>query len=927
MTEGYHAYSEFLVGLSKINQSEFVYHHHSGFDLRSEKLATWSTVSGLWDLGCWSARSRLTLSMRLAHSKERQRKCSRLCAPSLSLAAVMSKTSYMPCPFPLSLRKQGPNMALRELGPKGVHDLANWERQILYRSEVRSKMKFHENLLRRSRMSLDKKFEICTTGIPIRRETYKLLTRPPEPDFTWVGMILQLVFMINFWVAVIFQLIALTEVCADPFFCPMRGADLTKPMVAPPAKFRSIKLNTTQMFAPTFTAFSWPWNPVVKSGDNGFLSEWPYFQTHHGVDEKNSPKWYSAETIAKLQELASQVSLPNIAGCSIEKTGDEGFVWDPFEQMLREEFYKCDGANVPWGEGGVKKGEIIIERLTSTSGIPGNATDSVEYMSKVTFNYGSYKQRMKFTTDCMRELQSKCTKDKDFTPQDKYCVEGQPKGQGTIKAWWERIKTKFPSTRPESTKYNSEVAEQIGSCVAAKVTKSTHLCDCHEKAWNMYPLTYFYQGSDRIMVCEGGEDIGKVCQPARNNVIGSTPQCKPKMDRKGTVLKNFKCVENWKDSLPIGENFKYGCFFSSPTSQSELQFEYKKCNMNDKEGTINTNGGSLTLDQAKSLLDVNFSKRAALVLIFLFKECGYLSAAIVVAVVLLLLLGLFIVLSPILGICYVLMTGKTEGGLQTRLILVNLVGTVYGLIANYVLLIWIMVCNLSTMYRSFVMMTGLVRFQVNKSLLDMDQKFTTVSNIIYTLVMIIVIDDTTSGGGAKNTTTGLGAALATQLFSLFFKMVQEKVGLASTVTPLKDLNENRLSKFEMALLLIKIMEDLLPDDIQYNWVQNFNSKEPLMPDFNHPQYQVNDVGEDESGIFDEGHFDGLLWTCVAQDPDVRKNVYMQPLDAHLANRFGHDGQGFDYNPRFSKQLSAVQTVKLNQDNLIEFMPGEYTLLV
>ena len=779
-------------------------------------------------------------------------------------------------------------------------------------------------------MSLEKPFKSCTDGIPIRRDTYKLLTRPPEPDWTLVGIILQLVFMLNFWVAIIFQLIALAEVCSVPFFCPMRGTDLTKPMVAPPAKFRSIVTTTTQMLPPTAKTFSWPWNPTVKVGNYGFLSQWPYFQTHHGVDEKNSPKWYSAETIAKLQELASQVSLPNIAGCAFEKNGEEIFVWDPFEQMLREEFYKCDGNTVPWAPDAVDS-LIVIERLISASGIPGNASDYKEYTSKVHLDYKAYKQRLKWTTDCMKELQNRCTKDKDFTAEDKYCVQGSPKGKGPLKEWWGGIKQKFPSTRPDPTKYNSEIAEQIGSCVAGKMTVPTeqHTCDCHEKAWNMYPLTHFHQGgaSDKIMVCEGGVDKGKFCKPTSNNVISQTPQCTPAMDKDGKVVTTFKCVVLWQDAMPVSANYKYGCFFSSPTSQSELQYEYKKCNMNDKEGTINTNGGSLTADQAQGLLDVNFSKRGALVLIFLFKECGYLSATLVVTGVLLALLCLCMVLSPILMICYVLMTGKNPEGVKTRLILVNLVETVYGLIHTNVLLIWIMVCNLSTMYRTLVMLTGVVRLQVNKSLLDMDVKFTTVSNIIYTLVLIIVIDDTTAGGSAKNTTTGLGAALATQLFSLFFKMVQEKVGLASAVSPLKDLNENRLSKFEMALLLIKIMEDFLPDDIQYNWVQNFNSKEPLMPDFKHPQYQVNDVGKDETGMLDEGHFDGLLWTCVAQDPDVRKNVYMQPLDAHLANRFGHDGQGFDYNPRFSNQLSAVQTVKLNQDNLIEFMPGEYTLLV
>ena len=81
MAEGFHAYSEFLVGLSMINQQELIYPYHSGYKLRGEKLLAWSTVShksqvsGLWvwDLGCWSDRSRFALSMRLARSKERHR--------------------------------------------------------------------------------------------------------------------------------------------------------------------------------------------------------------------------------------------------------------------------------------------------------------------------------------------------------------------------------------------------------------------------------------------------------------------------------------------------------------------------------------------------------------------------------------------------------------------------------------------------------------------------------------------------------------------------------------------------------------------------------------------------------------------------------------------------------------------------------------
>ena len=101
----------------------------------------------------------------------------------------------------------------------------------------------------------------------------------------------------------------------------------------------------------------------------------------------------------------------------------------------------------------------------------------------------------------------------------------------------------------------------------------------------------------------------------------------------------------------------------------------------------------------------------------------------------------------------------------------------------------------------------------------------------------------------------------------------------------------------------------------------------MMPDFDDPHYRLQDLGEDETGGLDEGHCDAYPWTFVSRDPEVRKNFYMEPLNKHLADRFGHDGQGADFNPRYSSQQTAVQTVMVNQDNLIEFMPGEQTLLV
>ena len=765
-------------------------------------------------------------------------------------------------------------------------------------------------------MGLDKKFEECADGIPIRRETYTVLTRPPEPDYTVVGILLSIFGVGNFCFTLIVQIIALATVCSTPFFCPMRGSDRTNPMVAPPAKFRAAISNSAKMSPPTFASFAWPWNPTVKDTTTGYMSEWPYFQTHHGVDEENTPIWYTGETIAELNDLGNMVSLQKPAGCAVTN-GIHDFVWDPFEHIVREEFLACD------------VNEKTFQHISTSGTVVGVKSDYKEYTSTITLYLEAYTQRKAKTVQCMEMLKKKCDQDQAniVTQEDKYCVPGCANGKCEVKTWWEGNKKKFPNNRPEPTKYKSEMAELIGQCVASLLSEISHVCECHEKAFAHYPLAHFHQGGDlaKIKVCEGGIDKNQFCVPQRVGVQ-LNQECTPSIEGTGNKMTTttYNCVEKWPNSMPLYKNNKYGCFFSSPTAASELQFVYKSCNFYDADGSTYTNGGSLTRTQAQRLLNVQVSKRAALVLIFLYKECGFLSASITIILVLIALVLMFLLLSPVIYICYTLMNGKTEAGLGTRITLVKLVGIVYTLIYTYLYLIWVMVCNLSMTYRAFVMISAVVRLQVNKSLTDMDVKLTSVSGIIFLLVLIIVIDDKSSGSSPQ-TAAGLGSALAVQLFSLFLKMVQEKIGLGLVVRPLKDLNENRLSKFEMALLLIKIMEDFLPDDIHYNWVQHFNSQEPVMPDFDHPQYQVNALGEDHTGIFDEGHFDDLLWTCVSEDPEVRKMFYMQPLDKHLANRFGHDGQGTDFNPLYSSQTTAVHTVKVNPDNLIEFLPGEWTV--
>lgn len=240
----------------------------------------------------------------------------------------------------------------------------------------------------------------------------------------------------------------------------------------------------------------------------------------------------------------------------------------------------------------------------------------------------------------------------------------------------------------------------------------------------------------------------------------------------------------------------------------------------------------------------------------------------------------------------------------------------------------------------------------------MDKKLTNVSNVIYNLILLLIIEDQSPGGA--DSAAGLVASLAGILFllcfrrlsaicrsssckvflffsggridvifgfaagtlaSLLFQLTSEKCQLQALAMPLKDLNENRLSKFETALLWCKILEDFLQEDVQYNWVQIFNSKRPLMPDVqNHPQYKVDGIGVDETGHCDAGHMDGMLITHVSADVEKRMQYYMPPLDKKLAAKFGHDGLGLQfnpaYNPKIRQQTELRQSVCVGPDGLI-----------
>jgi len=65
-------------------------------------------------------------------------------------------------------------------------------------------------------------------------------------------------------------------------------------------------------------------------------------------------------------------------------------------------------------------------------------------------------------------------------------------------------------------------------------------------------------------------------------------------------------------------------------------------------------------------------------------------------------------------------------------------------------------------------------------------------------VLIVVVDEF-QGNLSVSSAAGLGASIAGTLASLLFQLVTEKCQLDALAKPLKDLNENQLSKFEVVV--------------------------------------------------------------------------------------------------------------------------------
>mmetsp|Transcript_53978 Transcript_53978/g.110155 ORF Transcript_53978/g.110155 Transcript_53978/m.110155 type:complete len:852 (+) Transcript_53978:538-3093(+) len=710
---------------------------------------------------------------------------------------------------------------------------------------------------------MDNPEEITSDMIPIRKPTAKLLSRPLEPDFTVIGALTYAISICVYVYTLYVQLSSIVGVCSNSYMCPFQTATSGLPVVAPPVEFRVGAAATVQLEEAdlnTYRTKYYPWQPKLAEScllgepnceDPGYLVQWPYI-------EMNSRD--AADRNFETEEFP--LGLVD-EGC-VQERGDEGspegWSYDPIRKRLRAEYYRCPEAEyIPF-----------LSVYESVNGTVGETTFH--------FKPAYYVDNHKFTLECMDE------------------VLLDPKYGGISRDQW----------LTTNAALETEKKQELQSCMAGKSVTESNMCECTQHNWKKWAFGLYFPGRSRTKTCRKGEYDGEVCQTPdlvetlNNGFSAATTDA-------GALTKCTNgdgCLPVFHHEEPLQKSSYYGCFFTTMRSfHSEgatvpLPVQYHTCGTAYSTSS-NQYAKSDTLLKLQSSLDLIISKRSMLVTVFLIKEGCLITAMVIMPVICLILLVVSAVLYYLIILPLKLMFNACNLGLDFTIN--SIIVMVKEIIFIQLTILYTMCINFSTLYRCTLLAIALWKGLVNPSIRDLDTKMTTVANTVFSLVLLLALSE---GNADRN----IVISLVLSLVQLLYAMNTEKIRLSYISEPLKDLNENRLNKFEFALLITKMMEDMLDDDVQYNWVQLFNSDQPLKPfdltfpetlgssefDFKRQIYLNHEAISGKISKNFEERFDDILFNWILGDKQLKNQMvaklWLQDIPKDLVKQFGSDGQ-------------------------------------
>jgi len=122
--------------------------------------------------------------------------------------------------------------------------------------------------------------------------------------------------------------------------------------------------------------------------------------------------------------------------------------------------------------------------------------------------------------------------------------------------------------------------------------------------------------------------------------------------------------------------------------------------------------------------------------------------------------------------------------------------------------------NMSSTARIVTLLSWIRSRELNDSVKDFDAKLARVGNVLFDISLLLFVPDSFHNAD-------IFVSLFVSTMGLMFAMVREKTMLGFHYDALKDLNENRMSKFEVALYMVKIIEDFITDEVTFNFVEHF----------------------------------------------------------------------------------------------------------
>lgn len=369
----------------------------------------------------------------------------------------------------------------------------------------------------------------------------------------------------------------------------------------------------------------------------------------------------------------------------------------------------------------------------------------------------------------------------------------------------------------------------------------------------------------------------------------------------------------------VNTHMMYGCMFASPDARVLIPRKYDACLSSEGKpryyGIYSTDAlvGKEKLDKSNDSSN-GPSRRTALLVFLIIKEVGPIGGVIGYIALFILFAVLWIPLLMVVNLVCLLFPGQRAIHFKD-----SMWKLFEGLWALLTSIEWSLTCGMSSLTLAVTQATRVLGSKhLNAALVkDSSVKIAQIANVLFNVAVLMFVE------GTIQDSYNLYISIFTSAVSIVLMIVLETGLLGWMNSFFKDLNENRLHKFEIALGLVKLMESFMTDDIECNFVEHFYGTARVRPleldyyDKDPDQFdsawdtwdaaaeqEVNQLGNGQMrDIFCCGDIQSM------ENPTIYPFYPCLPKD--LADKFGHDNK-YEYKDKVQETKSG-QPIKLLEE--------------